>query len=76
MQKNTSKPLAIVSRIDLFKSVGHFYHPKHRIIFRAILDLFEKNEPPDITTVADELTKAGDLDGIGGRLYCVSWISK
>jgi len=51
-----------------------FYVPKHRVIFRAILKLYEKNEPCDITTVAEELTKMNQLDRVGGRLYLVELV--
>ncbi len=46
-----------------------FYRESHRRIYRAILDLFEKNEPIDIVTVADYLRKNGDLEAIGGVAY-------
>ncbi len=65
---------ALFTVIDKFKSETFFYYPKHQVIFRAILNLFEKKEPPDITTVADELTKMGELEKVGGRLYLIELI--
>jgi replicative DNA helicase len=65
---------ALFTVIDKFKSTDYFYYPKHQIIFRAILNLFEKKEPPDITTVADELTKMDELEKIGGRLYLIDLV--
>ncbi len=65
---------ALFTVIDKFKSETFFYYPKHQVIFRAILNLFEKKEPPDITTVADELTKMGELEKIGGRLYLIELV--
>jgi len=65
---------ALFTVIDKFKSADYFYYPKHQIIFRAVLNLFEKKEPPDITTVADELTKMDELEKIGGRLYLIDLV--
>ena len=65
---------ALNSIIDYFNSETYFYYPKHKIIFRAILRLYEKNDPCDITTVAEELTRMDQLDKVGGRLYLVDLI--
>jgi replicative DNA helicase len=46
-----------------------FYRPAHEAIFSAILDLFGRGEPADAITVADELTKRGELQRIGGASY-------
>ncbi len=60
--------------IDFFNSEEYFYVPKHKIIFRAILSLYEKNEPCDATTVAEELTRLNELDNVGGRSYLIELI--
>jgi len=65
---------ALFTVIDKFRSETFFYYPKHQVIFRAILNLFEKKEPSDITTVSDELSKMGDLEKIGGRLYLIELV--
>jgi replicative DNA helicase len=65
---------ALFAVIDKFRSEEVFYYPKHQIIFRAILNLFDKKEPPDITTVSDELTKMGELEKIGGRSYLIELV--
>ncbi len=46
-----------------------FYRPAHELIFDAVLDLFGRGEPADAITVADELSKRGDLTRIGGQAY-------
>ena len=46
-----------------------FYRPAHEAIFSAILDLFGRGEPADAITVADELTKRGEITRIGGASY-------
>jgi replicative DNA helicase len=46
-----------------------FYRPAHERIFESIIDLFSRGEPVDAITVADELTKRGDLARVGGNAY-------
>jgi replicative DNA helicase len=46
-----------------------FYRPAHELIYDAILDLYSRGEPADAITVADELTKRGDLQRVGGQAY-------
>jgi replicative DNA helicase len=46
-----------------------FYVEAHRKIFRAILDLYDRNEPVDYVTLTDLLTRWGDLDKVGGASY-------
>jgi len=52
-----------------------FYHPKHEIIFDAILSLYSHGEPTDVITVSDELTKTGMLQRAGGVDYLHSIVS-
>lgn len=46
-----------------------FYRPSHELIYDAILDIFGRGEPADAITVADELTKRGNLQRAGGQAY-------
>ncbi|MEE9963657.1 MAG: replicative DNA helicase [Propionicimonas sp.] len=46
-----------------------FYRPAHEIIFDAILNLYSRGEPADAITIADELTKRGELARAGGHMY-------
>ncbi|MCA1780807.1 MAG: replicative DNA helicase [Dermatophilaceae bacterium] len=46
-----------------------FYRPAHEMIYDAIADLFGRGEPVDAITVADELTKRGQLQRVGGHAY-------
>ncbi|GAA8844063.1 hypothetical protein DUHN55_10300 [Helicobacter pylori] len=49
---------------------GHdFYKPAHELIFDAVIDLYSRGEPADAITVADELSKRGDLQRAGGQAY-------
>jgi replicative DNA helicase len=47
-------------------SAEDFYSPKHRAVFSALETLMQKGEPPDPVTVATELERAGELQGMGG----------
>lgn len=47
----------------------HFYSPAHEHIYRAITDLYQKNQPIDLVTVAEQLKTTKVLDEAGGRSY-------
>ena len=65
---------AIADVIEVLKS-NDFYRPAHEIIYESVLDLYGRGEPADAVTVADELTKRGDLSRIGGPAYLHTLIS-
>src|SRR5919201_7055502 len=44
-----------------------FYRERHRIVFRAITDLYEQGEPVDALTVSELLTQRGELAEAGGK---------
>ncbi len=46
-----------------------FYRKDHRLIFRAIVALVEKNEPFDVITLSEILEKSGQLEDAGGLAY-------
>jgi replicative DNA helicase len=48
-----------------------FHSEKNKRIFQAIIALFERSEPADSITVAEELRRRGQLDVIGGEAYLV-----
>ena len=47
----------------------YFYEQRHRIIFRAVRDLFEENRPCDVILLANRLEETGDMSRAGGRMY-------
>lgn len=59
---------AIIKITDIL-TPEDFYHPQHRIIFDAILDLFEHHEPIDPVTVTQKLKAKKKLKEIGGAEY-------
>ncbi|MCF8259617.1 MAG: replicative DNA helicase [Melioribacteraceae bacterium] len=46
-----------------------FYLPKHRLIFEAMISLYEANEPIDSITLYEELRKTEKLESIGGATF-------
>ena len=58
--------VAIASEIV---QVDDFYYEPHRHIYEALLTLFNRGEPIDLVTVADELKRRGKLDECGGQPY-------
>src|SRR5437879_2406940 len=49
-----------------------FYKPAHGHVFDAITSLYAQGEPADPITVADELSRAGLLDAIGGPAVLIT----
>ena len=44
-----------------------FHHPHHAAIYQSMLELYEKNEPIDVVTVANLLMVQGKLENIGAH---------
>ncbi len=56
---------AIADAIEIVRA-EQFYKPAHAHVFDAIVSLYSAGEPADPVTVAEELDRAGVLQGIGG----------
>jgi len=56
------------SALEILKG-DEFYRDAHRTIFRAVQELFERNEPVDLITVTDLLTEKNQLEAVGGATY-------
>ncbi|MBM3263974.1 MAG: replicative DNA helicase [candidate division Zixibacteria bacterium] len=46
-----------------------FYRDAHKKIFNAAVALFERNEPTDLLTLTNELTRRKQLGDVGGAFY-------
>ena len=46
-----------------------FYLKSHRLIYEAMVSLFESGEPIDTVTLYEELKKRNHLDEVGGAVY-------
>jgi replicative DNA helicase len=56
---------------DVLESVSAamFFDGKHALIFRAIVDVYEKDPSADMVPIVDALRSRGELDSVGGREY-------
>jgi replicative DNA helicase len=59
---------AISDVIEVIRAADH-YRPAHQLIHDAILDLYSRGEPADAITVANELTRRGEIARVGGAPY-------
>jgi replicative DNA helicase len=53
-----------------------FHAERNRKVFQAIIRLFDKGEPADSITVAEELRRKGELERVGGEGYLVELTMK
>lgn len=68
------RPEAIHEIMDIIKADA-FYAEKHRIIFQAMAELFQKNEPIDLLTLSARLTEKNQLDQTGGTNYLTELVN-
>jgi replicative DNA helicase len=61
-------PDAIVKVADIV-SADDFYEERHRRIFEAVSQLYEKHSPIDVLTLSDQLRATGFLESVGGAAY-------
>ena len=59
---------AVVAAIETLKSED-FYREDNKIIYEAILNIYNRAEPIDIITLKSELSSMGKLDAVGGLEY-------
>ena len=63
---------AIAAVMEVRLSPEDFYKPTHGHIYEAISTIYERGEPPDAVTVAEELRRDGLLEPIGGTATLVN----
>ena len=59
---------AVISAIEVLKEED-FYRTDNRLIYSAILNLYNRAEPIDIITVKSELESLGKFEQVGGMEY-------
>lgn len=52
-----------------FLKSEHFYLPQHQDIYSSMITLYEKQQPIDLVTIADQLKSEGNVKKIGGKTY-------
>lgn len=50
-------------------SADDFYEDRHRQIYNAVKQLYDKHSPIDVLTLTDQLKVSGYLEGVGGAAY-------
>jgi replicative DNA helicase len=66
---------SILLKADLLGNVleiltpDDFYKKGHKLIYGAMLELFEKNEPQDLLTISNLLTDTNKIEQAGGPTY-------
>lgn len=61
-------PEAIHKIVDLLRPED-FYRHSHQRVYRAAINLFDKDEPTDVITISNELKSLDELENIGGAAY-------
>lgn len=59
---------AVSAAVEILKE-NDFYREDNKIIFEAILNLYNKSQPIDIITLKSELSAMGKLEAVGGLEY-------
>jgi replicative DNA helicase len=80
--QNIEAEQAVLGGVFLRNSIFHslvdilqeddFYSPVHKTIFQIFFDLYRRNIPIDLVTVAEELQKKNRLEEVGGAVYLTS----
>ena len=66
---------ALSAVIDILKPES-FYRDSHRMVYEAIVDLFNDSEPIDLLTVTNQVRKNGNLEMVGGSYEIAKLTSK
>ena len=70
------QPDATVSNVFSLLSRDAFYKEGHRLIFDAIVTLYQKHEPVDLITVGEELRRRDVLETVGNMYYLTQLTSE
>ncbi len=58
-----------IHNVTEFLRVDHFYKKGHGMIFEAMIELFEQQQPIDIVTLRNQLRSDGNIKVVGGQAY-------
>jgi replicative DNA helicase len=64
-----------IIKVAAFLRPEAFYSVANELIYRAILDLYNRREPTDFVTLSDELQRRGQYDQAGGLSYLSSLLT-
>lgn len=66
---------AIAKAIE-YLDESNFYKDAHKKIFAAMMALYERNDPIDVLTLAEELNKRQQLEEVGGNYYLTELVER
>ena len=69
-------PEEVVPRVIERLEPGYFYWKEHRLIYRTVLELFDKGDPADLITVSNRLDERDQLERARGRVYLSELLEK
>ncbi|MBQ2114670.1 MAG: replicative DNA helicase, partial [Selenomonadales bacterium] len=61
-----------IAKVTEFLRAGDFYREANRLIFDAMMELYNKGEAIDMVTVTEHLRKQDKLERVGGIAYITS----
>ena len=59
---------SVISAVETLKDED-FYREDNKVIYGAIMNLYNRGEPVDIITLKDELVSLGKFEAVGGLEY-------
>lgn len=68
------KPESIYDIMDIVDA-DSFYSEKHRVVFKAMMDLFSKSEPIDLLSLSARLKEKKQIEQIGGSTYLTELVN-
>lgn len=68
------KPEVMIDVLDMITPES-FYAEKHRVIFQAMLDLFNKKEPIDLLSLSTKLKEKKMMEHVGGDSYLTELVN-
>ena len=63
----------IIPKVAAILTDEDFYRQENRIVFRALLNIYNRGTPPDILLIENELRRTGEIDQVE-RAYLFSLI--
>ena len=67
---------AIPKVLQIIPSSDSFYSEIHRLIYKGIIDLFNKGKPVDLVALREEFRKQGKLRQVGGSAYLADLVNE
>ncbi len=64
-----------IATVAEFLLPEHFYKEANKLVYQAILKLYEDRKPIDIVTLKERLKKDKNLTGVGGSAYLTSLVN-